>query len=74
MLFLFLLFAKNTQLEELEPAFVAECLSAELDHFRIYRVVEGDIHSELGIPLFKKGKSLQVFVYLCLDLKVTELE
>ena len=50
MLLIFLLFPELSQLEHLEPALVAEALSAPLDHFTVQSVVGWDVIHQLGIP------------------------
>lgn len=49
-LLVLLLSAEYPQLEELQPAFVAKHLGAELNHFTVHQVVRRDVSNELGVP------------------------
>jgi len=72
MLLLFLQAAQLLELEHLQPAFVTEVDSAELNHFGIELIVRRNVANEYFIPWLNVGNHYQVHINAFLDLHQSE--
>jgi len=73
-LFGFLLATELLDLEELEPAFVAEEICAELDHLTVDQVVRWDIPcDQLHISRLQVSYHLQVYIDALRELMKVQL-